>query len=94
MRKNSPIKLTRKLHADGKWFYLCHIIEENRFYFVYNHESLTNFAAAMTTQLSSWSSETPWDVVQDETHEPEDVMTSSYEETVNYLKVNVLIGVI
>lgn len=98
----SQILLERKQGKDGKFHYLALTPDRKRGYYVYDSGSIEKFCS-FTSSLDLWGihSEDPWETFNNSHHRtgmepetPEFIMTSSYEEVCNYLKVNVLIGIV
>lgn len=98
----SQILLERKQGKDGKFHYLALTPDRKRGYYVYDSCSIERFCT-FTSLLHLWdvTVEDPWETFDNSQHRagmepeaPEFIMTSSYEEVCNYLKVNVLIGTV
>lgn len=99
---DKQIILERKQGKNGKFHYLTLTEDRKRGYYVYDQESIDKFCALKSSE-KMWPvcDGQPWATFDSSHHrqdmepvEPEQVMTSSYEEVCNYLKVNVLIGVV
>ncbi|AZU99694.1 hypothetical protein SBP1_gp102 [Vibrio virus vB_VspP_SBP1] len=100
MVEQMQFRTERKQGKDGKFHYL--IIADNKHgYYVHDQETVDGFCQIQGNWVMWPVGDNPWDTF-DASHyrdglpkvKPEVVMTSSYGETCNYLKVNALIGAV
>jgi len=94
-------RIERKQAKDGKFHFLV-IVDDEYGYYVYDQNTVNNFCGYNGQDAALWPvGDDPWDAFDESEYredmpkvEPERVMTSSYEEVCNYLKINALIGTV